>query len=404
MKKLIVIFIFFLGKHSVNSQIVSSSCSAPNSIKVLYSKDADRLALRKFYAQNLVDTNNIFISQIHSDTVLRALIAVFNATALPARNAVILQYNIHTFLNPNMNTLYVAADSNLLWMQQLKAGNIPTGNMQVDNLISTYSLNKQNYNKFFGLFSYHVATFASGTNCNLPPLTVLFESITGVSFSEPASFVGDGNDISASIYANYIELTYSHGWGDCPAGCIYRHYWKFKVYYNCSVEFKGEYGTPLPSSPPTIFVSDSICTNKTLTVTISGANSSSLNNQPIFTPQFTLSSPTPTTYIIIASNNTYSTSQSISIVDCSTLAAFINENKLHTNISIYPNPVNEILNVESEVFNGKIEIKIVNVLGNLVMKEEFKIKTDATQINVSTLPRGIYYIKVGNEVGKFVKE
>jgi hypothetical protein len=176
------------------------------------------------------------------------------------------------------------------------------------------------------------------------------------------------------------------------------------VYYNCSVEFTGEYGTPLPSSPPTIFVSDSICTNKTLTVTISGANSSSLNNQPIFTPQFTLSSPTPTTYIIIASNNTYSTSQSISIVDCSTLTAFINENKLHTNISIYPNPVNEILNVESEVFNGKIEIKIVNVLGNLVMKEEFKIKTDATQINVSALPRGIYYIKVGNEVGKFVKE
>ena len=152
MKKLIVIFIFFLGKHSVNSQIVPSSCSASNSIKALYSKDADRLALRKFYAQNLVDTNNIFISQIHSDTVLRALIAVFNATALPARNAVILQYNIHTFLNPNMNTLYVAADSNLLWMQQLKAGNFPTGNMQVDNLISTYSLNKQNYNKFFGLF------------------------------------------------------------------------------------------------------------------------------------------------------------------------------------------------------------------------------------------------------------
>ena len=99
MKKIIAIFVFFIVTHSVISQTVVSSCSASDSVKALYIEDADRLALKKIYAQNLADTNSIITSQVHADTVLKALIAVYNATLLPARNAIVSHYNIHSFPN-----------------------------------------------------------------------------------------------------------------------------------------------------------------------------------------------------------------------------------------------------------------------------------------------------------------
>jgi hypothetical protein len=399
MKKLMIIFGFFMCTHFVISQTVVSSCSAPDSIKALYMRDADRLALRKIYSQNLTYTDSIIIPQTHTDTVLKALIAVYNATTLPARNTVISQYNIHTFPNPNVNMLDVAADSNLTWMQQLKLGNIPTGNAQVDGLISGYNLTLQNYDSYLGWFSYHVVTFTSDSSYNLPPLTDLFENISGVNFSDPGTVIGDGNDISASIYPTYVQLNYSLGWQDCPSGCIYRHYWTFNVYYNCSVEYVGESGTSLPIVPaPTISVSGLNCVNDTLTVTISSASSYSLNNQPITVSQFTLSSPTPTSYIILASNYVYPASSTssfaISIINCSSPTS-INENNWYSNISLYPNPANDFIELkiaDKELLKDFETIAVYNSLGQLIREEEFSERN--LKINTEGLCPGLYSLQV----------
>ena len=37
------------------------------------------------------------------------------------------------------------------------------------------------------------------------------------------------------VTADRILLDFSIGWGDCPAGCIYRRHWVFGVDNNCSV-------------------------------------------------------------------------------------------------------------------------------------------------------------------------
>jgi len=77
----------------------------------------------------------------------------------------------------------------------------------------------------------------------------------------------------------------------------------------------------------------------------------------------------------------------------------INDQKL-TNISIYPNPVNDKLFVQglSEVS----EISIYDVLGKLVLA-----KTTSSEIEVSNLKKGIYTIKIVTEqketVQKFIK-
>nr|MBK9652401.1 T9SS type A sorting domain-containing protein [Bacteroidota bacterium] len=72
------------------------------------------------------------------------------------------------------------------------------------------------------------------------------------------------------------------------------------------------------------------------------------------------------------------------------------------NFSAFPNPANEELNIEiawDEIF----EIEIVNTLGETVIKTH-----NQSNIDLSDLARGIYYIKVFNEnhsaIQKLIKE
>ncbi len=245
MKKLIILLLFIIAAHFSNGQIVASSCFAPDSIAALYTNDADRLAVRKLYRQNLSYTDSIIIPTSHSDIPKNALIAVYNAYSLPARDSVASILNIHTFPHPTLNSLIVAADSTLQWMQRLKLGIIPTGNSELDSLLLLYQLNLESYQDFGNFLTYHMVVFETESNYNLLPLASLFANIPGVEFAHPNTFAGDGNNIWDSVYTDHVELIYSYGWGDCPSGCTSRRFWKFNVYPDCSVEYLGSYGDPL---------------------------------------------------------------------------------------------------------------------------------------------------------------
>lgn len=72
-------------------------------------------------------------------------------------------------------------------------------------------------------------------------------------------------------------------------------------------------------------------------------------------------------------------------------------------IQFYPNPVNAILNINSpSVVNS---ISICNVLGQEVLQSE--MQTSFCQINVSSIPAGMYLVKISTEAkvitGKFIK-
>ena len=76
-------------------------------------------------------------------------------------------------------------------------------------------------------------------------------------------------------------------------------------------------------------------------------------------------------------------------------------------ILIYPNPALSSITVESKIDLQNVEIKILNVLGAVQIQKIifFKRKTD---VDVSALPRGIYFIQFisGNQsfISKFVKQ
>ena len=68
--------------------------------------------------------------------------------------------------------------------------------------------------------------------------------------------------------------------------------------------------------------------------------------------------------------------------------------------SIYPNPSNGIIFVLSDNINS--EYLITNILGETVMSG--KIASENQQINVSSLTEGIYFIKIGDAIMKFLKK
>ncbi len=245
MKRILILLPLLTLAFASSGQSVQSSCIATDSILARYQDDADRLTLRKIYRQGLTYIDSVTIPQSHADTVLNALIAVYNATTLPARDTVVSIFDIHTFPEPILNGFNIAADSTLPWMQQLKLGNIPTGYATIDNVIATYGLNVQSYLTFGNSYPWHNVVFTSDNNYNFMALTADLATIPGVYESEPNFAFGDGNNISDSIYNDHVELIFSLGWGDCPSGCTARRFWKFNVYYDCSVEYVGSYGTPL---------------------------------------------------------------------------------------------------------------------------------------------------------------
>ena len=92
----------------------------------------------------------------------------------------------------------------------------------------------------------------------------------------------------------------------------------------------------------------------------------------------------------------------------------INNNTFsNENFNIYPNPTNNILNIKTQNMASAssaindYNIKITNTLGQLI--QTISLQQPTTQINVSELPGGIYFLQVFNagnlvRTSKFVKE
>ncbi|WP_317897451.1 T9SS type A sorting domain-containing protein [Aurantibacillus circumpalustris] len=94
----------------------------------------------------------------------------------------------------------------------------------------------------------------------------------------------------------------------------------------------------------------------------------------------------------------------LDILCSNTSTTNINEGIEDKDLRIYPSPTNEFLSVEFESTNTNIELKICNVLGKEIMNEKLKTENGKAAVDVSSLQDGVYFIKVGEKIRKFVKE
>ena len=90
----------------------------------------------------------------------------------------------------------------------------------------------------------------------------------------------------------------------------------------------------------------------------------------------------------------YDTTISVVVDECTQVEDLLNKNKL----SIYPNPAKDFIQIQSgENINS---IEILSVDGKLVKQ----VAISNNSFNVSDLDKGIYYVKIGNRIQKFIKE
>ncbi|MCX6146582.1 MAG: T9SS type A sorting domain-containing protein [Candidatus Kapabacteria bacterium] len=84
-------------------------------------------------------------------------------------------------------------------------------------------------------------------------------------------------------------------------------------------------------------------------------------------------------------------------IDLDNILEVENDNKLvENNNYIFPNPATDYIHLNIETYSSSIQI--FNPLGTKVFESEYKDK-----INVSNLTSGIYFIKAGYRVYKFMK-
>ncbi len=69
-------------------------------------------------------------------------------------------------------------------------------------------------------------------------------------------------------------------------------------------------------------------------------------------------------------------------------------------ISVYPNPANEILNIEYHTTSSaSTNIEIVDLVGHSVLKQPIKVN-DVNTLKISSLPSGVYLLKVNESITK----
>lgn len=71
---------------------------------------------------------------------------------------------------------------------------------------------------------------------------------------------------------------------------------------------------------------------------------------------------------------------------------------INSTIQVYPNPTNAVLNVKLDDFNKNGNIEVYDMIGKQVLPAQ-KINGNTLELNVSTLAKGIYFLKVHHDKG-----
>ena len=252
MKNYILLLLLCILSITSYSQKVPSSCNASDSVRALYRTDAQRIALSRIYKYNSPYKDSVTIPEIWTDTIMRALLAVHNASLLPASDTV-KTLHIHSQADQDsnaasLNELSLYVDYSKLWVKELEVNTFPTSDTSVNNLIVKYPflklvhLKKPPYSQAF-------MTWRCDSNLNLKLIAKEWQTISGVLSIKNQDMFGSGNNYlwADSVSDKSLFVNYSYGWMDCPSGCQCWRWWYFKVdFLSCDVEFLFSGGGGLP--------------------------------------------------------------------------------------------------------------------------------------------------------------
>ncbi|MFA9214073.1 MAG: T9SS type A sorting domain-containing protein [Candidatus Methylacidiphilales bacterium] len=67
---------------------------------------------------------------------------------------------------------------------------------------------------------------------------------------------------------------------------------------------------------------------------------------------------------------------------------------------IYPNPAKNKLTIETDLFNEKAQVSVINILGATVISQPMAKGTQTATIDLINLNAGVYFVKIQTETGK----
>ena len=217
---------------------VASSCVPIPALRSLYTNDVKDLALERIYQIKSPDTNLLEVPQKYQDTIMGVVAAICNLHSQYEADSIFLNYCIHRwpahpFMAPAIELL---VDTNYSWAKQWAAGNTHTGNAAIDSFLQSSNISLQSrYFFYLGNYSYMFATLATNHPVNIKAVGDSLINIPGILRYQLSRVVGDGNRISYSKDSD-AHISFTAGWGDCPAGCTAAKVWRYHVTLsNCNV-------------------------------------------------------------------------------------------------------------------------------------------------------------------------
>lgn len=212
------------------------------------------------------------------------------------------------------------------------------------------------------------------------------------------STIGNSITVSPTITTTYSVIG-TNSITDCATNSLISVY----IQSLCPVSAGSPYNTICigQSTPAQAGIADNFSwsSNPSSVITASTINHSSYTNlSPVIT----------TTYYVTATSMLSSCPGTASfVIIVNSCLGVKNETEDLYKINIYPNPADEILNVEFKIWNDNdsYKIEIINTLGQVV--QITSIQSQKTTLNIKELNGGVYQLKIseGNRqsVIKFIK-
>ncbi|MBA3663795.1 MAG: T9SS type A sorting domain-containing protein [Bacteroidetes bacterium] len=139
-----------------------------------------------------------------------------------------------------------------------------------------------------------------------------------------------------------------------------------------------------------------ICSGQSATLSANGAtnylwNTGTTSNSIVVSPTLT------TTYSVVGTSTMGCKIPATITQSVSSCLGVFNSNEIEDiQLKIYPNPANDILNVELKKQNSNedYKIEIVNILGQLLIEEKMILNTTVATINTKGLVNGVYFLNL----------
>jgi hypothetical protein len=215
----------------------------PRYLKVIYKKDAARLALRLINKEQRISKQTIRVPEELVQAIYNALVAI-RTSDYGAIDTISQKYNIRSFPAPNVESIILVFEHDAPWVEPLKHRQDTTGSYNINSIIREYNLimTRMVYldEERAGL------VLQSREPLNMTALMMKFYTSVGVGSIEEILPYGDGNDIRIEKSGDGWQLNYSIKFGNCVKQCQKFHDWKFNISQEGEVSYLGGAGHTVP--------------------------------------------------------------------------------------------------------------------------------------------------------------